>query len=453
MSLKILIIDDEAMFRQDLATLLESEGFACRTAEDGEDGLRQAAADPPDVVLTDLVMPGIGGLEVVDRLAAVDPAPTVIVLTAFGSLETAVEAFRKGAADYVLKPLIADDLLAKLSRIQERRRLESELRYLRRAVSEAGAGSRIVGASPAIEKVRELIAKVAGVPSPVLILGETGTGKELVARAIHEAGEAEGAPFVAVNCSAVPRELFESELFGHVRGAFTGAVRDKPGYFELAVGGTLFLDEIGELPLELQPKLLRALDEQAVTRVGATRPVETPLRVIAATNRELQREVAAGRFREDLFYRIRVVEISLPPLHRRREDVPLLVEHLLGRLGGRLKRIFRGVAPEAMRALMAARWPGNVRELENVLERALLLAEGESLELEDLPGDLTGRLAPAIESDDLRAAVRAYEGHHIRQVLAAAGGNREEAARRLGIDPSTLYRRLKELAADPENGS
>ncbi len=445
MSLDVLIVDDEALFREDLATLLESEGFSCRTAEDGERGLELAAAERPDVVLTDLVMPGIGGLEVVDRLAAASPESAVIVITAFGSLDSAVEAFRKGAVDYVVKPVVPEDLFAKIRRVGELKRLEREIRYLRRAVSEAGAGTTLVGRSPAMERVRELIHRVAGAPSPVLVLGATGTGKELVARSIHREGAGEDAPFVAVNCAALPRDLVESELFGHTRGAFTGAVRDKPGVFELASGGTLFLDEIAEMPLALQPKLLRAIEERQVTRVGGTRPIATPVRIIAATHRDLQAEVAEGRFREDLYFRIRVVEIHLPPLSERREDIPDLVEHLLGRLNARLKRQVRGVAPEAMRALIAADWPGNVRELENALERAMLLAGGEVFGLRDLPAELSGGGALRLESDDLRAGVRAYEAHHISRVLAAAGGNREEAARRLGIDPSTLYRRLKDL--------
>ncbi len=448
MSVDVLIIDDEALFREDLATLLEAEGFSCATAEDGERGLAKAEEKRPDVVLTDLVMPGMDGLEVVRRLASVSPETAVIVVTAFGSLETAVEAFRGGAADYLIKPVVPADLLAKLRRVGEMRRLEREVRYLRRAVSEAGAGTRIVGRSEAIATVRELIARMASAPSPVLVLGATGTGKELVARALHQAGAGEQAPFVPVNCAALPRELIESELFGHVRGAFTGAVRDKPGVFEIAAGGTLFLDEVAELPVDLQPKLLRALEERQVTRVGGTRPIATPVRIVAATNRDLQQEVAAGRFREDLYFRIRVIEIVLPPLRERREDVPPLVEHLIARLNERLNRRVRGVEPAAMRVLMAGDWPGNVRELENVLERAMLLAEGELLGTEHLPPELVGEATFRAGSDDLRSGVRAYEAHHIASVLAATGGNREEAARRMGIDPSTLYRRLKDLETE-----
>ncbi len=442
---RILLIDDETLFREDLASLLRQEGFDCRTAADGEEGLRRAEEEEPDVVLCDLVMPGIGGVEVVDRLARLCGDTPVILTTAYGSLETAVEAFRKGAADYLLKPIVPEDLLQKIRRCLEVRHLRRELLYLRRTLSEASTGTEIVGDSPAILAVRKLIAKVAEADSSVLITGESGTGKELVARALHEARCGETRPFVAVNSSALPRDLFESELFGHVRGAFTGAVRDKPGLFELAIGGTLFLDEIGQLPPDLQPKLLRAIEQREITRVGATHPIAAPVRVLAATNSDLRAEIEAGRFREDLYFRICVVEIALPPLRERREDIPLLVEHLLRRINARLKRRILGVDHAAMQTLMSAPWRGNVRELENVLERAVLLAEAEFLGLADLPAELTGAAHCPELSDDLRAAVRAYERQHIRQVLSATGGNREEAARRLGINASTLYRRLKEL--------
>ncbi len=445
MKARVLLIDDEDLFREDLAELLRTEGYDCQTANDGEVGLRRLQEDRPDLVLSDLVMPGLGGVELVGRIAALSPDLPVILMTAHGTLETAIEAFRKGAVDYLLKPLVLQDLLNKIGRALELRNLQRELRYRRREISEATTGTTIIGHSRAIEKVRELILKVAGVDSSILITGASGTGKELVARAIHEAGEGDERPMVTLNCAAIPRELAESELFGHVRGAFTGATRDKPGAFELAREGTLFLDEVGELPLELQPKLLRAVEEQQITRVGGTRPISTPLRIVAATNRDLMQEIEEGRFREDLYYRIRVVEIPLPSLRDRREDIPLLVEHLLRRLNARLKRQVQGVDPAALQVLMSASWRGNVRELLNVLERAVLLTDHERLGLDDLPNELTGAADSPKVSDDLRSAVRAYERHHILQVLRATDGNREEAARRLGINPSTLYRRFKQL--------
>ena len=445
---RVLLIDDEEVFREDLAQLLRDEGHSCTTAGSGEEALRLAAEIAPEVVLCDLMMPGMPGTEVVRRLGRECAEVCAIVLTAHAGLDSAVEAFRAGAADYLAKPVDLDEVLLKIERCAAQRRLQLELRYLRREVSEGATGTVLVGDSPAMQQLRSLIARVGPARSTVLITGETGTGKELVARALHEAGGGAGAPFIAVNCAALPRELLESELFGHVRGAFPGAHRDKPGLFELANGGTLFLDEIGELQLELQPKLLRILESQEAFRVGGVSPVRVEVRVIAATNRSLEQEIAAGRFREDLFYRLSVLRVALPPLRDRREDVPLLVEHLLRRLSQRLKRRVLGVDAAALRALMSAPWRGNVRELENVLERAVLLAEGDVLGTADLPAELAGAGLATGPTDDLRRAVRAYERHHIRQVLAAAGGNREEAARRLGVDASTVYRRLKELEAE-----
>jgi DNA-binding NtrC family response regulator len=445
MSVGILLIDDEDIFREDLAALLQQEGYACETAAGGEEALRRASAEAPDVILCDLIMPGLSGVELISRLATLCPETPIIVITAQATVETTVEAFRAGAVDYLVKPVFAEEVLRKIGRCIEQQQLQRELRYLRRQVSEAGPGTTIVGHSRAIQGVHDLIARVGPSTSSVLITGESGTGKELVARALHQAGQDEQAPFIAVNCAALPRDLVESELFGHVRGAFTGAHRDKPGYFELAHGGTLFLDEICELPPELQPKFLRAIDQQEIYRVGATRPTRTRVRIVAATNRDPQREIAEKRFREDLYFRISVVQIFLPPLRERREDIPPLVDHLLARLSRRLNRRTTGVTNSALRALMSAPWRGNVRELENVLERALLLGADDCIGTADLPSELAGDEASAEVSDDLRTAVRAYEREHIRQILVTTGGNREEASRRLGIDPSTLYRRMKEL--------
>ncbi len=445
MSAGILLIDDEAVFREDMAVLLRDEGYCCDTAADGEQALRRASAEAPDVILCDLVMPGISGVDLIARLANVCPDTPLIIITANATVDTAVGAFRAGATDYILKPILPEDLFWKIERCMEQRQLQRELRYLRRHVSETATGTAIIGESPAICRVRELIERVGPSASSILITGESGTGKELAARALHNAAGNDQAPFIAVNCAALPHDLMESELFGHVRGAFTGAHRDKPGYFELANGGTLFLDELCELPLELQPKLLRAIDQQEIYRVGGTRPTRTNVRILAATNRDPRREIERCGFREDLFFRISVVEIELPPLRERREDIPLLVDHLLGRLTRRLGRRITGVTNAAMRALMSAPWRGNVRELVNVLERGVLLANAEQIDVCDLPREISGGEAAAQVSEDLRAGVRAYEREHIRQVLLTAGGNREQAARRLGIDASTLYRRMKEL--------
>jgi DNA-binding NtrC family response regulator len=445
MTRRILLIDDEDMFREDLASLLRQQGLVCRTAASGEEGLRAAEVEEPDLVLCDLAMPGIGGLDLIGNLCARYSDLPVIVITAYGSMETAVEAFRRGATDYVLKPIVPEDLLLKVTRCLDHRRLAGEVRYLRREMSEIRGSERLVGCSHALERVRGLIAKVATSDSTVLIRGESGTGKELVAREIHDLGRGPDRPFIAVNCAAVPRELFETELFGHVRGAFTGAVRDRPGLFELADEGTLFLDEIPELPIDLQAKLLRVIERKEVQRIGGAHTASVRARVLAATQRDLDAEAAAGRFREDLLFRVRVLEIVVPPLRERREDIPLLVDHFVSRLNARLKRHVLGVDHQALRVLMSAPWRGNVRELENTLERAMLLTEDDYIGVADLPTDLSGGVHCPQLSDDLRASLRAYEREHIRQVLAAAGGNREEAARRMGIDVSTLYRRLKAL--------
>jgi DNA-binding NtrC family response regulator len=445
MNAGILLVDDEAVFREDMAALLRDEGYTCDTAGDGEEAFRRASANAPDIILCDLVMPGVSGVELISRLANLCPDTPLVIITANATVETAVGAFRAGATDYILKPVLPEDLFRKIERCMGQCQLERELRYLRRHISESATGTTIIGRSNAIDSVRALIDRVGPSTSSVLITGESGTGKELVARALHHAGGDDQTPFIAVNCAALPRDLMESELFGHVRGAFTGAHRDKPGYFELASGGTLFLDEICELSIELQPKLLRAIDQQEIYRVGATRPTRTNIRIVAATNRDPLRAIAEKHFREDLYFRISVLQIELPPLRERREDIPLLIEHLLARLATRLNRRVTGVTNAAMRALMSAPWRGNVRELVNVLERAVLLADSEQIDVGDLPRELSGTEFDARTSDDLRTAVRAYEREHIRQVLLSAEGNREQAARRLGIDASTLYRRMKDL--------
>ncbi len=446
MTARVLLVDDEDGFREDTATLLRQEGFTCDTAADGDEAIRYIDTEAPDIMICDLMMPRTSGIDVVRRVAQCCPETPVVVITAHATLETAVEAFRAGAVDYLLKPIIAEDLFQKISRLVVQKKHENELRYLRRQFSERATGTTIVGASKSIEAVRNLIARVGPSKSSVLITGESGTGKELVARALHAAGDNERAPFIAVNCAALPHELVESELFGHVRGAFTGAHRDKPGYFELASGGTIFLDEICELPIDLQPKLLRAIEHQEIYKVGGTRAVRPDVRIIVATNRNLDEEVAEGRFREDLYFRVSVVEIGLPPLRERRDDIPLLVDHFVMRLQQQLGRRITGVSNAAMRALMSAPWRGNIRELENILERMILLSDDEVIDLDDLPRELAGNgNGHETQSDDLRTAVRAYEREHIRHVLHATAWNREEASRRLGIDVSTLYRRMKEL--------
>lgn len=445
MPVNVLVVDDEDLFREDIATLLRLEGYECLTAANGEAAVKAAQAQQPDVVLCDLLMPGISGIETMKRILRFSPDTRVIILTAHAAIESAVEAFRFGAVDYVVKPALPEDLIRKINRCAEESRIQQELMYLRREMSEATTGTTIIGESPLVEAVRIMIARVGKSRSHVLITGESGTGKELVARALHETHCGPRTPFIAVNCAALPRDLLESELFGYVRGAFTNAVRDKPGLFELASGGTLFLDELFEMPLDLQPKLLRAIEQQEIVRLGAVRPTRVNVRIVAATNREVKREVDEGRFREDLYFRLAVVQIPLPPLRNRREDIPMLVEHLLRRLNRKLGRNVANVSAPAMRLLMSAQWRGNVRDMENVLERGILLTDERTIDVAHLPPELTGETVLHAGSDDLRKSVRAYEREHIRQVLDACRGNREEGARRLGVDSSTLYRRIKEL--------
>ncbi len=443
----VLIIDDEDVFREDLAELLRQQTYDCSTAADGEAGVRIAEADAPDILLCDLMLPGINGLETMRRICTTSPETRAIMLTAHAALETAVEAFRRGAVDYLLKPVVPLDVLQKVARCVELRKMQQELTYLRREISETATGTTLVGESPAMRSIKEAIARVGKSRTSVLVTGESGTGKELVARALHETYRGSKAPFMAVNCSALPRDLLESELFGYVRGAFTGAGRDKPGYFELSDGGTLFLDELCEMPLESQPKLLRAVEQQEIVPLGTSRPRHVDVRIVAATNRDIRKEIDEGRFREDLYFRLSVVNIHLPPLRDRREDIPLIVQHLLRRLNRKLNRNVTSLSNDAMRALMGANWRGNVREVENVLERALLLAEDNVITMHDLPPELTSEMPVANEtSRNLRLAIQAYEREHIRQVLEATSWNREEAARLLGVNPSTLYRRMRRLS-------
>ncbi|REJ79681.1 MAG: sigma-54-dependent Fis family transcriptional regulator [Acidobacteria bacterium] len=441
MSHSLLIVDDEEDLREDLAELLSDLGFDCRTADCGEAALEEIRADEPDLVLCDLSMPGMDGVELVERVVEDNPTVAILMMTAYGSLDTALAAFRNGAVDYLLKPLQQEELLAKIGRALNHRKTNRELRFLRRAVSQAEESTRLVGSSPEMRSVRDLIRRVAAVESPVLITGETGTGKEVVARSIHEAGHADTAPFVAVNCAALPRDLVESELFGYRKGAFSGATSDKPGLLEVARGGTLFLDEIGDLPLDLQPKLLRVLESGELLPIGGTRPIPTRFRLLAATHRDLSELMESGKFRQDLYYRLAVVEIELPPLRAHLSDVPELVDHLMVGIRARLKRQI-DVDDSALRRLSEASWPGNVRELENALERAVLLADSGPLTSVDFLnlGEAERGTAQNLE---LKSRVREFELGHIRRVLATTGGNREEAARALGINPSTLYRRLQ----------
>ncbi len=448
MTAKILIIDDEDLFREDLASILRDEGYECKTAADGEEGLSTAADFDPDMVFCDIVMPGKTGIEVLDEIMSTNPKKCVVMITAYGTLETAIEAFRKGASDYIMKPLLIEDVLRKITRLIDHERLLRELIFLRREVSRVTDNMAMVGRSDTMKNVLDLISKVSATRSTVLITGESGTGKELVARAIHQTGDSANNPFVAVNCAGIPEYLLESELFGHVKGSFTGAIANKEGFCRIAGDGTLFLDEIGEMAVSLQAKLLRVLEENEFVRVGETKSIPLTARVITSTNRNIRDFIDTGEFRKDLFFRIAVFEIHLPALRERRSDIPLLVEHFIRKFNNELKRSCLGVTNDVIRKFISYSWPGNIRELRNVIERAMIVMSEESIALSDLPPEIAGGSDPMEDSDELRSAVRVYEREHIKRVIEASGGNKEEAARRLGINSSTLYRKMADLDVD-----
>ncbi len=444
---QILVVDDEPSARETLAELLELEGYRVLRAAGGGEALRLIEEQPLSLVLTDLRMRDVDGLKVLERSRTVRPDVPVIVMTAFASMETAIDAIRKGAYDYISKPFKVDHVRVVIRRALEQAQLVRENRELRVAASDRRAEKRMIGQSPEMVEIYKLVAKVAPLPTTVLIQGESGTGKEMVARLIHQTSERRGRPFVAVNCGALTETLLESELFGYLKGSFTGAVANKAGLFEAAHGGTIFLDEISSTTPALQTKLLRVLEEREVLRVGATEPVRVDVRVIAATNLDLDGLVKEGKFREDLFYRLKVVTLDLPPLRRRRGDIPLLTEHFVQQCAAATGKTF-GVHESVYPMLTRYGWPGNVRELENVLERATALNSSGILVPEDFPEELrrTGGAPPAAEPAGpprVFQTLAERERDYILEVLAATGDNASRAAEILDIDRRTLYRILE----------
>jgi DNA-binding NtrC family response regulator len=436
---RILFADDEHVFRESVAQFLAESGYEVDAHPTGTAAWDAFRLSPHDLCVFDLQMPGMSGLELLARVIDLVPTIPVMMITAHGSMESAVEALRHGARDYITKPCDLDEILLRIERLltEERRAVSAE-------ILERTAQPRplpLIGSSPALEEVRRLIAKVAGTPSTVLIQGESGTGKELVAREIHARSGL--SRFVPVNCGAIPEALLESELFGHRKGSFTGAIANRDGLFRLADGGTLFLDEIGELPLSLQVKILRAIDTGEIQPIGAPGPLRTNPRILTATNKNLKDEVAAGKFREDLYYRLNVFSVAVPPLRDRREDVPHLAQHFLARFAARARKPIRGLRPDTLRRLAAYHWPGNIRELENVIERAVILSEGDQVIPEDLPAGMQdGNAAPL--TDDLAAATARFERSYIRQAVTSCEGDKRRAAELLGISLSSLYRKLSE---------
>ena len=442
----ILVADDEALARHSVAEVLQEEGYRVYEAADGTAALKLLDEVEVDLILSDLKMPGADGLEVLKKVREACPQTMVMLMTAYASVETVVDALRLGAQDYLLKPLLLDDVLHKVRRLLEHRQQAWEVQLLRREVTRHLDFDSLVGRSSAMQEITELTKKVAPTNATVLITGESGVGKEVVARLIHSLSAQNDHVFLPVNCSAIPETLLESQLFGYVRGAFTGAVGNQEGLFQRARGGTIFLDEIGEMPLTLQPKLLRAIEEKEVLPVGATTPVKTDVRLLAATNCDLKKAVEEGRFRDDLYYRLNVIELRIPPLRERREDIPLLVEHLVRRHNQDLKKAYKGVDNATMKVLMSLPWKGNVRELDNVLERAMILGTGEWITPADLPrGEAQEQARLRSLSDNLKEALQAYEKSHIEQVLKKLDGDKRQVAEALGMSLSSLYRKLEEL--------
>jgi len=440
---RLLVVEDEPLIRNTLAEFLEQEGFVVDTAADGSQALKLAEDRAYDLVLSDIQMPGMDGVEMVERLQQRNPETFVVLVTAYGTVETAVEAFKRGAHDYLLKPLRFDEVAAKVRNLLRFRDLKLENQWLRKELHRAPDQGKVVGRSPAMQHVYATMAKVARTRATVLILGESGTGKELIARELHDQGPDRDQKFLAINCAAIPDELLESQLFGHRRGAFTGAERDTEGLFQRVGSGTLFLDEIGEMNLLTQAKILRAIEQKEILPVGAAEPVTVQGRIIAATNKDLAKAVATGRFREDLYYRLNVVSLRLPPLRERREDIPELVDYLLAKQTRALGKRIAGVDHEALKVLQSTLWRGNIRELENVLQRAVILSDGSLITIGDLPADLVPDPDVCL-GEDLRSAIAHFEKRHIERVLRACPDKRE-AAKRLGLALSSLYRKIEEL--------
>jgi DNA-binding NtrC family response regulator len=441
---RVLVVDDEALIRDTVAEYLQQEGFAVDACDAGESALELAAHYRFDVALCDVQLPGMDGIELLERLLKLSPQTFVVLITAFATVENAVDAFQRGAHDYLMKPILLDEVVGKVRRMIQYRDLNRENQDLRRELNRRYDPEQIVGHGPAMRRVFDLVHKVAPTRSTVLISGESGTGKELIARAIHRLGPDPDARFLAVNCAAIPHDLLESQLFGRRKGAFTGADRDQAGVFAHAGTGTVFLDEISELLPATQAKLLRAIDQKEILPVGANEPLRVEARVLAATNKDLRKEVEGGRFREDVYYRLNVVTVALPALRDRREDIPELVEYLLAKHARDLGKRITGVSHETMQILRACPWRGNVRELDNVLQRAVILGDGPLLAPADLPPDLAPAATDPSAVDELDQAVDRFKRLHIERVLHQTPDKRE-AATRLNIGLSSLYRLIADL--------
>ncbi len=447
MAERILVVDDEEIIRESLSFVLKKEGYFVDEAENGKIAYDMVLQDSYDLIITDIEMPGMRGTQLLEEVKKINIQTLIVIITAYGSLETAISALRNGASDYILKPLEFDELLIKIGRLFEMKSLLIENKILRKELQRNYDFENFIGKSNAIKRIYEMINTVAETDSTVLITGKSGTGKELVARALHYKSKRKDKSFIAVNCGAISETLIESELFGHKKGAFTGAVADKEGLVKAADNGTLFLDEISELPLQLQVKFLRVIQQREYTPVGTTLSLPINVRFIASTNRNLKDEIAAGNFREDLYYRLNVIEINLPPLNEREEDIPILADHFLDKYRKELKKNIKGIDNEAMRALISYEWKGEVRELENVLERASIFCKGEFITLNDLPGGFSHVQTNSdfTKLGSLDESVRKFEKNYILRALETNNYDKEKTAELLQIGLSTLYRKLKDL--------
>ena len=450
---RVLIVDDDRAMCQLLIDLLGEEGYETDVAYDGEMALHKYRASRFDLTITDLMMPKMRGIELVQRLREIDDGALVLLITAFGTIESAVEAMRAGAFHYVTKPFHNEEILIQVKRALEQKRLEQELQRLRTEVQARNRFQNIIGQSAAMQKILEIVAQVKDLPANILIEGESGTGKELVARAIHASSSRASGPFIAVNCAAIPETLLESELFGYVRGAFTDARKDRSGLFREANGGMIFLDEISEMPTSLQSKLLRVLEDKEVRPLGANHGEKIDARVLSASNRNLQEQVRSGKFRQDLYYRLNVIRIELPALRDRREDLPLMLQHFIEKFAAAAKRQVDGIEADALAALKSYDWPGNIRELEHTIERAVLLGKGSRIGLEDLPPNVvaTGQSSIVMAQALTRQlTLHDLEREYVAKVLESTNGNKTEAAKILGVDRTTLYRKLEEYKLKDE---
>ena len=443
---RILIADPDTSFREHICESLGKNGYDVEGVEEGEAALEALKKYDWDLILSEVDLPSVSGLDLLQQAQALSPRTLVLLISGRPSLESAVGAIRHGAQDYLLKPISTKEVVGRILQLMERRHQAEEIQSLRRREVQEYNFDGIIGKSKTLRKILEVVEKVGPTQATILISGDSGTGKELIARAIHGHSNCKNGLFLPVNCGALPDTLLESLLFGHLKGSFTGAFANQEGLFDKARGGTIFLDEIGEIPQHLQVKLLRALESKEILPIGSTTPRRINVRILAATNRDLLKEMEEGRFREDLYFRLNVMEIHIPPLRERPEDIPLLVEHLIQKHNPELKKSFKGAEGAVIRLLMSQPWKGNVRELENVIEHTMILSEGDWITVKDLPLSITGeRGAIPPYTYDLKEALRQFEKQHIRRILEQVNGDRKEAAHLLGISLSSLYRKIEEF--------